>query len=504
MARPRRFGKSLLVSTLQAIFEGKRELFKNLAIDSLSYDWQPYPVIKLDMSIPDSSRPELFEEKLCDLIEDVAVKQGVSLRRLTDPKRMLSHLITALEVRGKVVVLIDEYDKPILTVIHDPARLALIRSQLKNFYSILKASDDLLRFVFITGVSQFAQVSVFSDLNQLTKLTFYDDFGTLLGYTDEEVDRYFGQHIEQMAEKLQQPTPVIREKLKQMYNGYQFCQQPPRVYNPYSLMAALQEKDFGFYWYATGTPTFLIRLLEQDAKNFFKLGHSRYGQASLSELVIEKRLSGDELGAKTFYHLHDLNPAIMSFPALLYQTGYWTIDSYDQVDRDYSLRIANNEVRQALTTILATDFIGRENASEARRELALVRDYIQKNDLEALRELLIIICSGIPYTIQETRNSESPECYYQTVFYMIFWLANLDIQVEAASSIGRMDALVTTNSHRYIFELKISGSAQDALNQIKEKKYYQKFLTEERKIILIGVKFDPVQRNITEWLVEEH
>lgn len=503
LSRPRRFGKSLLVSTMQAIFEGKRELFKGLEIDSLDYDWKSYPVLRLDMSEIDPTNQAGFEFLLKKHIATLAQKFALRVDETLSAGMVFSSLIRQLgEAYGQIVVLIDEYDKPILSVIHDSARLTSVRTILRDFYTVLKAHDGYLRFLFLTGVSEFSQVNIFSGLNHLTKLTFSNEFGALLGYTDNEIDHYFGSYIEEMEQELAPQELPVRQELRQMYNGYQFCDKPPRVYNPYSVLRSLQEKKFLYYWYQTGTPAFLVRLLELDISNFFSLEKNRYTQDALGELILEKRVALQSSMLSSGAYLQDLNPSIMSYPALLYQTGYWTIENYDPTDMSYALRIANKEVKDALSRVLSTDILGRHNAEAARKELLQLRDYIKNNNLDALRDLLVIICSGIPYTIQDTHNYRAPECYYQTVFYMIFWLANLPIQVEMASSGGRMDAMLATATHRYIFEFKIKASAQDAIAQIKDRRYYQQFLNEPQKIILIGVKFDVDTRNITEWLVE--
>ena len=510
LSRPRRFGKSLLISTLQAIFEGKRHLFSGLALESLPYDWSVYPVIRLDLSIIGSVHPsenQPFDLLLKTLIRDIGRKHTIILDEKGSPGMLFSSLIQQLGQReGKVVILVDEYDKPILNVVHNAQQLQFVRAIMRDLYSSLKANDQFIRFLFLTGVSEFAQVSIFSGLNHLTKLTFSQEFGTLLGYTDAEIDQYFGQHILAMKKALEERDLDVRAELQQMYNGYQFCDAPPRVYNPYSVMRALEEKKFSYYWYQTGTPTFLVRLLEEKITDFFELENNRYNQNDLSEIILEEKVTQAEKSLSSEYQGRagaDLNPQLMSYPALLYQTGYWTIDFYDPADDNYALKIANKEVREALSRVLSTYVVGRKNAEAARKELALVRQYIQSNNLDALKELLIIICSGIPYTIQKSYNDRSPECYYQTIFYMIFWLANLPIQVETATATGRIDATLATQTHRYIFEFKIKESAQDALDQIKSRGYYRQFLHEPRKIVFIGVKFDLHKRAITEWLTQE-
>lgn len=510
LSRPRRFGKSLLISTLQAIFEGKRHLFSGLAIESLPYDWNVYPVIRLDLSVIGSVHPtedQPFDYLLKRLIQEIGKKHALELDTKLSPGMIFASLIQQLGARdGKVVVLVDEYDKPILNVVHNAQQLTFVRSVMRDLYSALKSNDEYVRFLFLTGVSEFAQVSIFSGLNHLTKITFSQEFGTLLGYTDQEIDHYFGQYIAAMKEALEYRDLDVRVELQKMYNGYQFCKMPPRVYNPYSVMSAFSEKDFSYYWYQTGTPTFLVRLLEENMSNFFALENNRYSKNDLSEILLEEKVADatqTSLSSQQQSVGADLNPQLMSYPALLYQTGYWTIDFYDPVDDNYALRITNKEVKEALSRVLSTAVVGRKNAEAARKELALVRQYITTNNLEALRELLIIICSGIPYTIQKSYNDRSPECYYQTIFYMIFWLANLPIQVEMATSNGRIDATLATDTHRYIFEFKINESAQEALDQIRSRGYYRQFLHEPRKIIFIGIKFDLNVRAITQWLTQE-
>ncbi len=472
-SRPRRFGKSLLISTLEAIFKGEKELFQGLYIERMNYDWQIYPVIRISFGGNLYENRQVIEKYLVESLEGIAQNYAVKLQK-KEFSSMLRELIKALAKENRVVVLVDEYDKPLIDNLTNPSVYEENRETLKAFYSIFKEMDEYLKFVFLTGVSKFSKVGVFSGLNNLKDITMDNRFCDLLGWTQEEMEENFGGHIDALAQEEESSVEGTTKKIKYWYNGYRFSVKDLYVYNPFSTLLLLDKKFFDFHWFETGTPTFLVELMK--------------GQPSfLLEEMLDNELSADAFSSYEIEHLDPL--------PLLLQTGYLTIKGVRKTSDEmlYKLDYPNFEVKRALVMNLL--------GSYAHVDKTLSRNYLEKlicsldqNNLGNFFETLRIFFANIPYTIQLKR-----EKYYQTIFYLIFSLLGLRIQAEVTTNRGRIDAVVELKESVYIFEFKLFGTHQEALAQVKERRYYEKYLDSGKRIILVGAAFDPEERNVGEY-----
>ncbi len=476
LSRPRRFGKSLTLSTLESIFLGEKELFIDLYIYDQPYEWKSYPIIRLSMNQLSSSTSDELERKLRYCLEDIAEDQGVKLVRESSDERFKELIIKLYKQSGPVVILIDEYDKPILDNILENTEVANIRALLKRFYGIIKASEEYLRFTFITGVSKFTQVSIFSDLNNLTDLSMLDDFATLCGFTREECELYFTQWIEENAVKNEMTRDDYLAKLKRNYNGFRFSKKEAFVYNPVSYTNAMEYGDFNHYWFETGTPTFLLKLLEEkfadripDLENL-KLTADGFSSYEIDRIKVEP---------------------------LLYQTGYLTIKDYDKDSELFTLSYPNDEVRSAFVKRLS-DYFTPITTEEAPALIEELRNAILANDMNEVFQILQQFYAKIDNSIKIKQ-----EKYYQTVFYIMFTLLGYRIDVEVNTNKGRIDAVIQTKSHIYIFEFKLNKTAQEALEQIKTHEYYQKFQRDNRQLVLIGVAFNDQTGEIKDWVTQK-
>ncbi len=469
-SRPRRFGKSLLISILEAIFKGEKELFQGLYIERMNYDWQIYPVIRISFGGNLYENRQVIEKYLVESLEGIAQNYAVKLQK-KEFSSMLRELIKALAKGNRVVVLVDEYDKPLIDNLTNPSVYKENRETLKAFYSIFKEMDEYLKFVFLTGVSKFSKVGVFSGLNNLKDITMDNRFCDLLGWTQKEMEENFGGHIDALAQEEESSVEGTTKKIKYWYNGYRFSVKDLYVYNPFSTLLLLDKKFFDFHWFETGTPTFLVELMK--------------GQPSfLLEEMLNNELSADAFSSYEIENLEVL--------PLLFQTGYLTIKNYDKQMRLYELGYPNFEVNNAFTERLIKTFSCLEPGMAEGYIVKLIRS-LHSNDLENFFEVLRIFFANIPYTIQLKQ-----EKYYQTIFYLIFSLLGLRIQAEVTTNRGRIDAVVELKESVYIFEFKLFGTHQEALAQIKERRYYEKYLDSGKKIILVGAAFDPEERNIGE------
>jgi len=475
LSRPRRFGKSLTLSTLKAIFQGKKELFKGLAIYDKEYDWDTYPVIHLDLGDKQSSSAEELKTVLDYTVTQIARKHDIQLEA-TLCYLKFQELIEKLSAKNKVVVLIDEYDKPILGNIKNVEECEKIRDVLKAFYSVIKSSDPYLRFVLLTGVSKFSKVSVFSDLNNLKDLTMDAAFDSLCGYTQEELESNFPEAINAIAEKESLSKEETLEKIKRWYNGYRFSHQEKTVYNPVSAMNLFDTLEFQNHWFETGTPTFLIDLIKKE-------------QFDLESMEFEYE---DEL-AFSSYEINDLQ-----ILPLMFQTGYLTIKDFriDNEFREFRLGFPNFEVEEAFDKRILESYTTIETGRVSWRLNKLIKA-LQKNDLDAFFETLRIFFAGIDYDLH-IKN----EKYYQTIFYVIFKVLGLRIDAEVKTNAGRIDVVIQLNGRVFIFEFKLFDTAESALTQIKEKGYAEKYLDSGNEIVLIGAAFDPETKNVEAWVVD--
>ena len=475
LSRPRRFGKSLMISTLKAIFEGRRELFDGLAISKKEYDWKPYPVIHLDMGNCSAKTPKALEGFIEDRLCDIAAEHGVTLRGQSNATRFES-LISALGKQEKVVILIDEYDKPILNNVTNPEADAIL-SVLKGFYSTVKTCEDLERFVFITGVTKFCHVSLFSDLNNLTDITMRSDYATMFGYTQSELEHYFSDRIKATARAQKISEEELKRKLKTWYDGYCFEETSETVYNPVSI-AKFFENDgkFDNYWFATGTPSFLMELAKKTDFNF--------------EDAVSKAVPGVTFDA---FEIPNIDPV-----TLLLQTGYLTIKSSEIRfnKRWFWLDFPNEEVAESFSTYLLNSYVGRTQREVGSFSADLATAFLE-GDLNQARKVLEAFFAGVPYTTHK-----KSEATFQSIFYAIFRLLGFNIEAESCTNNGRIDAVVQTEDHIYLFEFKLDKD-DSALSQIKEKAYFKKYLLSPKKITLIGVNFDSKKGQLIDWQTED-
>lgn len=476
LSRPRRFGKSLLLSTLEAIFQGRRELFAGLWIEGSDYAWDEHPVLHVDFSLLRVNDAQGLRQRLAEYLEEMATEQGISLPA-GDYQKHLRDLIRQLAVRNRVVVLIDEYDKPIIDNIENVAEAQRIRDVLKGFYTILKGMDRYLRFVFLTGVSKFSKVGVFSGLNNLEDITLSQTFAALPGITGKELGRFFRDYIADFAAQEGMSEAALLEQISHWYDGFCFAAGGERVYNPFSLLLLFKQRRFVNYWFETGTPTFLIKLLRQREYDVQELEHLQVNELSFSSYEVED----------------------ISVLPLLVQTGYLTIKGYDRQRRLYTLGYPNREVEDAFIKYLVDEFstVRKERADTYSWQMI---DALREGNFERFFEVLGVFFAGIPYDIQIRQ-----ERYYQTIFYLIFKLMSLQVQAEARTSRGRIDAVVELEEGVYIFEFKLegAGNVQDALAQIRERGYAEPYRLTDKPIYLIGAVFGAQERGVIDWAVQE-
>nr|VFK63781.1 MAG: PD-(D/E)XK nuclease superfamily protein [Candidatus Kentron sp. UNK]VFK70897.1 MAG: PD-(D/E)XK nuclease superfamily protein [Candidatus Kentron sp. UNK] len=477
LSRPRRFGKSLLISTLAAIFRGRRDLFQGLWIGGSGYDWPAHPVIQLDMSRIASQNLDQLPFGLVRQFDEAATEHGLepitpASGGVPDAPGILDELISRLaREKGKVVVLIDEYDKPILDRLADPEQALAMRDRLRDFYTILKAQDRNLRAVFLTGVSRFSKVSVFSGINHLEDISYAREYGAIVGITQAELESVFAAYLDDIAREEGISVPELLTRIRGWYNGYRFHPATESIYNPFSCLLYLRNREFKPWWFETGTPTFLIDLLRK----------SSLPVADLERKVVSRN-------AFSSFEVDRIDPL-----TLLQQTGYLTIVDYNQERKLYTLDYPNREVREAFLTHLAEDLSGRGSGS-VTGDLWRLQDALATNDPDTFFEILASLFAGIPYDIQVNL-----ERYYQSLFYLIFRLMGLYVRTEIRTATGRIDATVELPSGVWIFEFKLDGSADAALAQIQDKDYAAPYAAAGKPVYLVGVNFDSKRRNVGEW-----
>jgi len=484
LSRPRRFGKSLLCSTLGAIFEGRRELFGEtagrpaLAMDSLDWEWKRHPVIRIDLNAGDYSNgvPEL-KMALRSELEAVAEKYGIALSGVDNhPVAVFKYIIRQVceKIGEKAVIIIDEYDKPLTGTLTKRDLHIELRSELKAFYGVLKSYDDYLRLVFITGVSKFSHVSIFSDLNQLTDLTLDPIYADLCGVTQEELEADFGPEIDSVLERTGRNRESYLNELRRFYNGYRFSEAPLTVYNPFGLLNHFHSNGrFSDYWYGSATPSFLVDLLNLHKFDIRNSGTMRVGYNDFGKYDIDH----------------------MTLAPLLYQTGYLTITDYDDDRRRFTLDYPNEEVYASFANSLVKHCLGvpSENADALHLKLT---DAVYDGDVDAMLNAIKVFLAGIPYDIIPPEK----EAYFQAVVCLIFKMLGFDCRPEVRISAGRIDAIVKARDIVYCFEFKLNGSAEEALAQIDTKEYAYPWTDNDKKVFKVGVNFDYEKRNIDRWV----
>ena len=474
LSRPRRFGKSLLISTLAAYFEGRKDLFDGLAMAALEKDWVKYPVLRFDLSRSKVSSHENMINLLDSLLSSLEAVYGCGNAEREKFGLRLSELITATKMQSgeNVVVLIDEYDAPLLDTMHNKDLFADVRQQLRKFFSPLKEADDKLRFVFITGISKYSQLSIFSELNNLKTITMNDEYAAICGITKEELVEQLEPEIQVMAEKLKITPNAVVQRLRKKYDGYHFAEESPDIFNPFSLLNSLSNKDFKNYWYSTGTPAHVTEML-----------------ANYS--IRPEELEGFAAGEMDFYVAFE--QAETPIP-ILYQSGYLTIKRFDGYD--YILGFPNEEVRVSFLKGLAT-YYTKKTATENNSVIQKILRAIRNHDIDAALTTLRSFFSSIPYDAEK-----QDEHHYKTVFYLIFRLASeYCVRTEERSAAGRCDALIETNDTIYLFEFKQDGTAEEALRQIDDKGYAIQYDAGAKTIVKVGVNFEKDKRTIERWIV---
>ena len=474
LARPRRFGKSTLISTLKEIFEGNRELFQRLWLYDSPYGWEAYPIIRLDFSLSRVENAEALKRSIKRDMSRIAQQYQVGIGE-GEYYEQFAELIFKLATKNKVVVLIDEYDKPIIDNIGNVKEAGQIRDVLKGFYTVIKGMDEYLRFVLLTGISKFSKVGVFSGLNNLLDLTMSPVFSSGLGIAEEEIGTYFGDYIADFAEREGISTDQLLKEMRYWYNGFCFAPSGQNVYNPFSLLLLFFHQRFGNYWFESGTPTFLIKLIRE----------SGYDVKQIDRLEI------DELSFSS-YEIEDLRVV-----PLLFQTGYLTIKDYNKESRLYKLYYPNYEVEHAFLSYLLDSFSHVESGLVSGYLWKLVSALAEKA-FERFFEILEVFFAEIPYDIQIKQ-----ERYYQTIFYLLFKLIGLKVSTEVRTNRGRIDAVVELEEGIFIFEFKLDGSEMEALKQIKEMAYFERYKLKEKEIHLVGVRFEAEKRGIGGWQVEK-
>ena len=483
LSRPRRFGKSLLLSTLKAYWEGKKELFSGLEIEKLEKDnpaaWKPYPVFYFDFNGTNYQNEDALEEILDEQLRRLEADYDITGANGSLGERFRNLIIKCSKDTGRrAVILVDEYDKPLLDVIDNPELQNHNKDIFKGFFSTLKSFDDHIQFVFITGVSKFHKVSIFSDLNQLTDISMTKAYAGVCGITEEELQTYFTASIADLAAEQNLTYEECLNELRQNYDGYRFHPAAEGVYNPFSLLNAFFNKEFGSFWFETGSPTFLVKELRHD---LFDVRRFTDKTIYASEALL-RDYTGD---------LTDPIP-------LLYQTGYLTIVDFNAKQRRYTLCFPNEEVKYGFLESMMPSYVPKSTASNGL-DIFSLSNYIEEGDTDSVRNYLAAMFANITYTLK----TDPFEHYFQAVIYLIFTLLGKITVCEMHTFSGRIDCRVETGNFIYLFEFKRDDTAESALQQIDTKEYSLPFVADSRKLIKIGVSFDSVARKLVGWEVSE-
>ena len=475
LSRPRRFGKSLLVSTLQAYFEGKKDLFKGLYIDTVEKDWTEYPVLKFSMASAKHVDTDRLNRYLSSMLEREEEKWNITSPKQDANDRLLDLILTAYEQTGKrVVVLIDEYDAPLLDVAHETVKLDELRQIMRNFYSPLKDCDPYLKFVFLTGITKFSQLSIFSELNNLKNISMDPAFAAVCGISEDEIKAQMADYLDDFAKAQEISQEEAMEELKKQYDGYHFSWPSPDIFNPFSLLNAFQDRMLKSYWFESGTPTFLIEMMRK-----FN--------------VIPSMLKPSNVMASGFDAPTENMSSIMP---LLYQSGYMTIKDYNSKANLYTLDIPNNEIRIGLMESLLPNYI----AIDTYKGVSTVAEMYLALENEDLNEMIRLLQEYL-LTIPQCDNTNY-EGHYQQMLYVIFSLLGRYVDVEVRTPRGRVDMVMNSGKALYLFELKLNKSAEAAMNQINLKNYPSRFALTGLPIVKVGINFNSETHTIEDWVIE--
>lgn len=480
LSRPRRFGKSLLVSTLKNYFLGRKELFKGLKIDSLEKEWKVYPVFHVDFNGSNFTKQGILENRIASYVSDWEKQYSLEAGDIeTDlGNRFMKVLKVAHEQSGRrAVVLIDEYDKPILDVLDVDKHLEEEhRNILKAFYSVFKGADEHLQFVFLTGVTKFSQVSVFSGFNQPKDISMHNKYEALCGITQEELDATFREPVESMAEAYHCSYDEMRDRLKAQYDGYHFSDRLTDVYNPFSLLNAFDAQRISDYWFKSGTPTYLIRLLSHTDEQM-------------------DDITGKFYAPKEFI---DYKADVEQPLPMIYQSGYLTIKAFDMDFNLFLLDYPNKEVKEGFLTMVASKYF--DNGDKINPWVREATIFLRKGEVDNFRTGLTSFLASIPYTMRRKENERERERYFHYTFYLLLRLLSVyTVYTEKVQSQGRVDCVVETPQYVYIFEFKLDGTADEALRQIEEKGYVREYASDNRKLYKIGAVFSSETGTISDW-----
>ena len=474
LSRPRRFGKSLLTSTLEAYFQGRKGLFKGLVVERLETEWTEYPVLRFDMSTAKHVDEERLESELNLKLIGYEKVYGRGEGEENVNQRLQGIIRRAYEQTGcQVVVLIDEYDAPLLDVVHEEKDLPVLRNIMRNFYSPLKACDPYLRFVFLTGITKFSQLSIFSELNNIKNISMLPEYAAICGITEEEMATQMDEDLDILAGRLNVNREEVVKKLKDHYDGYHFAWPSPDIYNPFSLLNAFADGRLDSYWFGSGTPTYLIEML------------NKFG-------VLPSRIGGNEAVAADF---DAPTERMQSVTPLLYQSGYVTIKGYDEMFQIYTLDIPNAEVRIGLMRSLIPYYVTRDTQTTNTTVVNLARALV-RGDMDGMLRLLQTFLSTVPYC-----DRTDYEGHYQQMLYIIFSLLGAYVDVEVRTPMGRVDLVMRTATTLYVVELKLNQSAEAAMQQIDLKNYPERFVLCGLPVVKVGINFDMERHTLKDWVI---
>ena len=484
LSRPRRFGKSLLSSTLHSYFAGQKELFEGLKIMELEQEWECYPVLHFDLSGAKHMPVKGVREELSRLLDDIESIWGTNPRETTPGMRFAGMVNRVFEQTGRqVAVIIDEYDAPLLDVLHEDESLQDMREVMQEFYQRLKMLEPKIKFCFITGITKFPQLSIFSTINNLTNVTMDSMFASICGITENELTTTLKPDVERLASLNKMSYDEMHQKLKLQYDGYRFVEDSEEIYNPFSLLKAFQQRKVSNYWFESGTPTFLIRQMQHFHTDITSLDY-------LEE-------PADSFDVPT--------EAMTTALPLLYQSGYLTIKGYDNEAETYMLSIPNQEVRIGYTKGLLPTYTGLENGNVQTGFALKFWRALKKDDIRQALEEMKAYLAGIPYVEGFKKKLEDParaEGFYEYTFYLIFSMLNVYARTQVKCAKGRADIVVWMPNAIYVMELKVNDTAESALRQIDEKGYAKPFATDGRKIVKVGIKFSPETMTVEDWVIK--
>lgn len=484
LSRPRRFGKSLLSSTLHSYFAGENDLFKGLKIMELEKEWKQHPVLHFDLSAAKHLDKKGVEEEIGRQLKRMETIYGKDNSDVSIGMRLDGLIRRAYQQTGaQVTVIIDEYDAPLLDVLHDDGRLHDMRELLQEFYQRLKMLEPYIKFCFITGITKFSQLSIFSTINNLTNVTLDPTFSAICGITEDELCTTLWPDVERLATAYKESAEDMHQRLKRQYDGYHFSENSPEVYNPFSLLKSFLMRKIGSWWFESGTPTFLIRQMKLFHTDITSLDHLEVPSSAFDQPT---------------ENMQDALP-------LLYQSGYLTIKDYDFESDTYTLSIPNQEVRVGYTRGLLPAYIGLNDAGVQTSFALKFWRALKANDIDLAMQHMQAYLAGIPYVEgfkKKLAEAATKEGFYEYTFYLVFSMLNVYVRTQVKVANGRTDLVVLMPDTIYVMELKVDDSAQKALEQINTKGYATPYLTDGRKVVKVGVRFNTGKHTVDEWVVE--